>query len=180
MQPATDMPRPAVPPMAAVDDLVIASTVEEVLQGYARRAVFRGFAAGPLQGSRQTYKILWHYGRVNPLLLDLERRTLTFEALLPQVSRQDPMVAELKVFVRAFASREVPEHRRIDPKLGRLKVRAVRGALTLQMDVLGGDYDYCVRKLVHVTHEIFLVFLREGPYFEYRCAALGLDPDAWG
>jgi hypothetical protein len=179
MYAALDMP-PLAPARVAAQDTARAAAVCEILKGYAERGAFRGFAAGPLERRKQTFEIFWHYGRQYPLVLDLKARTLTFRHLLPEVPRASPMVAALKDFVAAFASPEVPAHRRLDPGAGTLKVRALQGRLTLQMQILGDQYEACARRIVHVTHEIFLVFLREGPYFDYRCQSLGLDPDSWG
>jgi hypothetical protein len=33
--------------------------------------------------------------------------------------------------------------------------------------------------MIQVVHEIFLVFLVDGPYFEYLVEKLGLDPDRY-
>ena len=179
MYAAPDMPHGS-PAKVSMQDTGHAGAVAKILKGYAERGVFRGFAAGPLERGKQTFEIFWHYGRRYPLVLDLQARTLAFRRLLPEVPRDSPMIGALRDFVAAFASSEVPEHRRLDSGTGILKVRKVRGALSLEMQVLGQQYEACTRRLVHVTHEIFLVFLREGPYFDYRCQALGLDPDSWG
>jgi hypothetical protein len=152
--------------------------VVDILRAYAQRGMFRGFAEKPARSSRRTFSVLWHYNRQYPVVLDLAAETLSFPGLLPGIAARSPMLAELKAFLRPFSTEEVPAHRRIDGDLGRLALTARKGALTLTMTVVGGEYEYCTRKLVHVAHEIFMVFLWDGPYYEYRVENLGLDPDA--
>ena len=36
------------------------------------------------------------------------------------------------------------------------------------------------RRLVHIAHEIYMVFLPDGPYQDYRVEKLGLDPTQCG
>jgi hypothetical protein len=59
-----------------------------------------------------------------------------------------------------------------------LKLTHYRQGLTLAVRVKDDEFVYCARKLVHIAQEVFMVFLREGPYYEYRVEKLGLDPDA--
>jgi hypothetical protein len=152
--------------------------VSGILSGYAERGMFRGFAALPSAGSKQTFHILWHYNRQYPLVLDLAAATVSFRGLLPAVPARSPMLKALREFLRPFATAEVPAHRRIDENAGVLKMTVREGDVTLLMDVKDGQYEYCTRKLVHIAHEIFMVFLWDGPYFDYRVEHLGLDPDA--
>ena len=35
------------------------------------------------------------------------------------------------------------------------------------------------RKIIQIVHEIFMVFLVDGPYYEYMVEQLGLDPDRY-
>jgi hypothetical protein len=155
-----------------------AAQIAEILRGYAQRGMFRGFADKPSRGSTRTFNVVWHYDRQYPLVVDFNFHTLSFPALLPAISARSPMVEQLRAFLRPFSSDELPAHRRVNPDMGRLILKTQKGALTLTMEVKGGHYDYCTRKLVHIAHEIFMVFLWDGPYYEYRVDSLGLDPDA--
>jgi hypothetical protein len=90
------------------------------------------------------------------------------------------MHKELRQFLKLFTSEEMPEHRRVDPGKGELLLIAKRGALTLGISIKNGEYEYCTRRLIHIVQEVFMVFLNDGPYYEYRIEHLGLDPDvAW-
>ena len=154
-----------------------AGRVGDILRGYANRGMFRGFAAKPPQGRRWTFNILWHYNRQYPFVLDLAARRVSFPGLLPGIPARSPMAGELKDFLNAFSTEAAPEHRRIDGNLGTLALGSRQGAFTVALEVNGSHYEYCTRKLVHLAHEIFMVFLWDGPYYEYRVQNLGLDPD---
>lgn len=154
-----------------------AGRVGDILRGYAHRGMFRGFAAKPPQGRRWTFNILWHYNRQYGFVLDLAARRVSFPGLLPGIPARSPMAGELKDFLNTFSTDAAPEHRRIDGRLGTLAVGSRQGAFTVAIEVNGGHYEYCTRKLVHLAHEVFMVFLWDGPYYEYRVQNLGLDPD---
>jgi hypothetical protein len=151
--------------------------VSETLRGYAESGAFRSFAEGTLRSAKATYRLLWHYNRTYRLILDLDAMTLAIADMLPGVPAKSPMIAELRAFLKPFGTDKVPEHRRVDPDKGELKLSQYRQALTLRMAVRDQEFVYCTRKLVHVAHEVFMVFLREGPYYQYRVDKLGLDPD---
>ena len=51
--------------------------------------------------------------------------------------------------------------------------------VSIGISIRDQDFEYATRKLIHTVHEIFLVFLREGPYYEYMVEHLGLDPDRY-
>jgi hypothetical protein len=154
--------------------------VTEALQTYAQRGAFRSFSEGNLRLGKVTYRMQWHYNRTYRLILDLEAQSLLIPEMLPGVPPKSPMTRELRAFLKPFGTDQVPEHRRLDPAKGELRLSQYRRALSLRVDVRQQEYVYCARKLVHVAHEVFMVFLREGPYYEYRVEQLGLDPDvAW-
>ena len=87
------------------------------------------------------------------------------------------MYGALRDFLNERQSEAVPEHRRVNPAKARLACSNVRGNVAITITVKDGDFDYGARKIVHIVHEIFLVFLVDGPYYEYMIEQLGLDPD---
>ena len=88
------------------------------------------------------------------------------------------MLGELRRFTRQFTSADLPPHRRVDPAKGRLRLTSRPAGVSLSLTVVRGEWEYCTRRLVHIAHEIYMVFLPDGPYQEYRVEKLGLDPDA--
>ena len=137
--------------------------------------MFRGFSAGPAKRGRATFKILWHRERLFDLTVDTRKRTLTFPLLLPAFDAS--MTRELNAFIASRQSRDVPEHRRIDRKKAVVRASRRAGNAALSLTLKGNDYEYGIRKLIHLVHEIFLTFLSEGRYYEFQVETFELDPD---
>ena len=155
-----------------------ASAVETILRGYVDRGVFRSLGAGTPRGAQTAFTIVWHHGRSFRLIVDRAARTVSFPSVLPAIPARSPMLGELRRFTRQFTSAELPPHRRVDPAKGRLRLASRRAGVSLSLTVIRGEWEYCARRLVHIAHEIYMVFLPDGPYQEYRVEKLGLDPDA--
>ncbi len=158
--------------LAAPEDVV-----GEVLHAYAARGFLQGVGERPAPRGVE-YRLQWHFDRVLTVLLDRQAGTLAFPELLPSVPARSAMYKAFRTFVTSFASPERPPHRRVDPRRAKILCSNRGGTIVLAMKVLDGDYEFATRKLVHVAHEVFMVFLRDGPYYEYCVAHLGLDPDA--
>jgi hypothetical protein len=153
--------------------------VTGILEGYAEKAVFRGFSAHPKRGGKAVYKMVWHFDRPFELLLDVPRKTLRFPAVLPGVPARSAMYRELRAFLQARQTDALPEHRRVNPAKARVTSSTARGIVSVQLTVKDGDFDYATRKIIHIVHEIFMAFLVDGPYYEYMVEQLGLDPDRY-
>ena len=153
--------------------------VTEILEGYAAKAVFRGFSAHPRAKGHASYRMIWHHDRPFEMLLDVGQKTLQFPEVLPGVPARSPMYRELKAFLKLRQSGEMPEHRRVNPAKARLASGNKRGTVSITVTVKDGDFDYAARKIIHIVHEIFLIFLVDGPYFEYMVEHLGLDEDRY-
>jgi len=120
------------------------------------------------------FKILWHRDRFFDLILDTRKKTLRFPLVLPEVPA--PMYRQFKEFLESRKSTSLPDHRRIDPEKAVARSSNRFGNVALTFTVKNGDYEYATRKLIHLVHEIFLVFLQEGHY-EYMVKVFDLDPD---
>lgn len=153
--------------------------VTGILEGYAEKAVFRGFSAHPGGDGKAAYRMVWHHDRPFELSLNVPGKSLRFPAVLPGVPARSDMYRELRAFLKSRQTDEVPEHRRVDPAKARLTVSNQRGIVSLALAVRDGDFEYATRKLIQMVHEIFMVFLLDGPYFEYMVERLGLDPDRY-
>lgn len=152
--------------------------VTRTLEEYANRGVFRGFSSGPLRSGKATFRLKWHQEKLYDFVFDANKRTLRFPLLLPNVPASSPMYTEFKRFIRSRQAETLAEHRRLDSRKGELKPYNRGGAVSLSVKVLDGDYEYCTRKLIHVVNEVFLSFLRDGPYYEYMVETFDLDPDS--
>jgi hypothetical protein len=153
--------------------------VTAILEGYAEKAVFRGFSAHPQGAGKATYRMVWHHDRPFELLLDVPKKTVRFPAVLPGVPARSAMYRELQAFLKVRQTDEMLEHRRVNPAKARITLSNQRGAVSLKLTVKDGDFDYTTRKTIHIVHEIFMIFLVDGPYFEYMVEQLGLDPDRY-
>jgi hypothetical protein len=148
-----------------------------ILETYAARALFRGFSGGPVRGGRAVFKMLWHRDRVFELILDVPRKTLRFPVVLPEVPADSAMYRELREYIESRFADSLPEHRRIDAKKVRIRCGNRGGNVSLTLTALDGDFDYAVRKLIHVVHEVYMDFLLDGRYYEYMVEKFDLDPD---
>jgi hypothetical protein len=153
--------------------------VTDILQGYADRAVFRGFSAGVPRSGRVSYKIVWHHDRRFELILDISKKTMNFPVLLPGIGRESVMYRAFREYLESRQSEELPEHRRIERKKARVRCAIRAGNVSLALIVIDGDVEYAARKLIHLVDEIFKGFLIDGPYYEYMVEHLGLNPDQY-
>ena len=151
--------------------------VADILQNYADRGVFRGFSRGNVRGGKATFKMQWHRDQLFEMILDVDKKTMHFPMVLPEVPARSPMDRQFKEFVESRHSKELPEHRRIDTRKARLKAGSRAGNTSVTMTVKGIDFDYGTRKLIHAVHEIYLTFLSDGRYFDYMVEVFDLDPD---
>ena len=149
--------------------------VTAILQQYADRGVFRGFSSAPARDGKAAFKIVWHRNQTFDLIVDTRRATMSFPALLRDFDAS--MTRELSVFVASRQSKDLPEHRRVDPKKAVLRCSRRAGDAGLTLALKSGDAEYGIRKLIHLVHEIFLTFLSEGRYYEYQVKTFDLDPD---
>ncbi len=150
--------------------------VAEILEGYANRAVFRGFSRGPQTAGKATFKVLWHRDRFFDIVFDRKARTITMPLVLPEV---DPaMFKDFQKWILTRHSKELVEHRRIDTRLATLTTARKSGNVSLTITGKASkDLEYATRRLIHTVHEVFLSFLTDGPYFEYMVEKFDLDPD---
>jgi hypothetical protein len=151
--------------------------VRDVLREYAGRGVFRSLSDGERRGSRTTFTMVWHHGLIFRFVLDTAAGTVAFPALLPGVPARSSMARELQGFLEQFQTRDVPVHRRIDPAKARLHVAVRGGSASLALSVRNRQFEYATRRLVHLAQEVFMVFLPDGPYADYRVEKLGVNPD---
>lgn len=151
--------------------------VTGVLAGYAERRVFHGFARGPHSAAKAAFQIVWHRGRVFELAFDARSGTLRVPELLTNVPPEPTIYEDLKAFIRSRKSDDLPDHRRLDPRKIQIRTYNRDGDILLVLKSLDADFEYAVRKLVHLINEIYLTFLAEGIYFDYVVETFDLDPD---
>ncbi len=87
------------------------------------------------------------------------------------------MYREFKEFLESRHDASLPEHRRIDRKKASVRASNRAGNIALTLTVRNSDYEYATRKLIHLVHEVFLVFLYEARNYDYLIKTFDLDPD---
>lgn len=130
--------------------------VGEILMEYADRGVLRGLS----EVERGRFGFTWFYGHPMEMAVDSSRRVLCFPKLLPGVPLRSELYGELKNFIRDRHDALLPEHRRIDLRLARVTCSNRRGSVSISIKIKDGGYEYGVRKLVNLVHELF-VHLRD-------------------
>jgi hypothetical protein len=155
----------------------VARIVADRLEHYVQRGVFRGSSRVRLRGGVASFRVVWHGGRTYEVVADAVRRTLRLTGALPAVPARSEMDRELRRFVASRQFPDRPAHRRIDPAKVRARCANRAGEVSIAFEVLDEDWDYAVRKLVHLVDEIFQIFLCDGRWYEYRTEHLGVDAD---
>ncbi len=151
------------------------ATVTAILEGYAAKAVFRGFSATGVRGGKAHYRLLWHRDQYFDLTFDPLAQTLRMPLVLPQVPPE--MYRDYQAFVEGCFAPDRPEHRRIDATRCTVQLSRRAGTVGLTLLSLDGDIAYAVRKLIHLVHETYLDFLYDGRYYSYLIETFNLDPD---
>jgi hypothetical protein len=149
--------------------------VDETLEIYANKGVFRSFASILRSNKTVTYRMKWHKERFYDLIHDVGKRTLRFPVVLPKAPRL--MYEEFKKFVASRQATETIEHRRIDPKRIRISCSLKNGNISLLFTSKDNDLAYATQKIINLMHEVFMDFLRDGLYYEYMIETFDIDRD---
>lgn len=149
--------------------------VDETLELYANKGVFRSYSSILRSNKAVTYRMKWHKERFYDLIYDVGNGSLRFPVVLPKVPR--PMYEEFKKFVASRQSAEMLAHRRIDPKKIRISCSLKNGNISLLFISKDRDLEYATQKLINLMHEVFMVFLRDGLYYEYMIETFDIDRD---
>ena len=151
--------------------------VADALSHYASRGVFRGFGATGTQGGKAVFRIRWHYDSDLTLTYDKKTKTIRFPYLFPNVDADEAMYTALRAYVKKRCDQALPDHRRIDENRVKVSLTKRSGVVSLSFKSLDGDIEYATKKLVHLVHELFIDFLRDGPYYDYLVAEFGAEAD---
>jgi hypothetical protein len=153
----------------------VGATVEQVLRAYAERGVFR--ALDVRAGKRGTTEFTLHWLTDVPMRLisGSRGRMLTLKNLLPDVPKRSALYADLQRFIEERRDTSLPAHRRIDPRALEVAWVVERKKASLAMKVKNGDPGYAARRLVNLTHELF-VFLQDS-WAEYMWKTFGTSSE---
>lgn len=151
------------------------SAISSAMQEYADRGVFRSFSRLPLRNGVTAFKMIWFHDRPFELIVDARKKKILVPALLPRVPEN--LYRDFKEFIRSRQSASLPDHRRIDKAKVILRCARHQGRASLTLSVKDDDFEYGLRRLIHLIHETFVIFLADGRYQDYAVAELGADSD---
>ena len=151
------------------------STISSAMQEYADRGVFRSFTRLPVRNGVAVFKLVWFHERTFELLVDTGGKKIRVPVLLPRVP--DNLYRDFKEFIRSHQSQSLPDHRRIDKAKVILRCARRQGNVSLALSVKDDNFDYALRRLIHLIHEVFVIFLADGMYRDYMVAELGAASD---
>ena len=137
--------------------------------------MFRGFSRGVSRNGKASFQMIWHRDRPFDLTVDTRRGSIRCPLVLPQIPAASAMYREFKTFLKSCQDPDRPDHRRIDGSKVRVTCANRSGDVSLTMTLCDADYEYGIRKFIHLIQEIYLVFLTE--HFDYQVEAFNLDPD---
>jgi hypothetical protein len=149
--------------------------IHSLLEGYAKRGVFRGFSRRSARGGIAAFRLVWFYNRAFDVVFDRQKKTLLVPAVLPCVPAD--IYADFRAFVLSHHDAALPDHRRTERARARLRCANRGGSASVAVTVRDGDYDYALRRLIHLLHETFTIFLLDGRYRDYVVEQLGADPE---
>ena len=151
--------------------------VGDLLEGFARKGVFRGFSRPQGSRSKAQFTVLWHRNQLFQWVWNDAGASLRIACVVPAVPAKSAMYRDLKAWLKARQDDALPAHRRCDRNKLALKTYNRGGDVALTAHVLDGDVEYGVNKLVSLVNEIYLDFLASGLYFEWLVETFELDPD---
>lgn len=153
------------------------SAVHALMEGYAKRGVFRGFSKQRARNGVAAFQMTWHRERIFDLIVDTRKKTIVIPVVLPAVPAGSPLYKDFKAFVESNHSANLPDHRRIEKTKARVRCANRRGGVSLTMAVRDHDYGYALQRLIHLIHETYLIFLTSGPYRDYLVEQLGAEAE---
>ncbi len=126
--------------------------VRDILQEYADRGIFRGFA----ENRSGQFQFVWLHQHQMHLRADTAMHTLRFAGLFPAITARSQMYAELKRYIQERHDRAVPEHRRVDRRRAEVTCSNRNASVSIILTVKNRQYAYGVKKIVNLVHDIFL------------------------
>jgi len=129
--------------------------IREKLKSYSNRGVFHGFSESDGRMGKTIFKFTWLLDHGFVMECDPKKHTLTLKNLLPHVSNRSDMDQDLRAFVQARNSDDLPAHRRVDPKRADLVYTNRKEQVSLTLSVKKNQYSYGVTKLLNTTNELF-------------------------
>lgn len=104
-----------------------------------------------------------------------ERRVLTFVAAFPEVACTPGLAAALRRAVARASDRDLPAHRRLDPRRGKIVSRSDAGDLALRLTIAPGTGVHAVKAALGIVNDLFQ--LLHECYPDYLTAHFGISDE---
>jgi hypothetical protein len=151
------------------------SIVAGTLRAYAARGVFQDLQMAPSKKAGIEFHFTWLYDQPFTLTCDLQRKRLALIDLLPGVQRGSMMYKELNTFLKSRSDADLPEHRRVDPQRGAVTSRMRDKLVSIELTLLGQEYEYGTRKLINIGHEVFLFLSQYWADYMWKTFRLNME-----
>ena len=150
---------------AVVDDMVARGVFRAALQTTTTNAATR----------QLDWWITWFGG--HQLRLKVDEHGVRFDHVLPPLAAQTQLYRDLRVWLNAQQSADLPAHRRIDPSQVKLALKNTGGAIRLSLNSQTQTAAQLTKRAIQLVHAIYLDFLNGPGRLEWVTEAFGLDPD---
>ena len=149
----------------------IGAVVDEMVA----RGVFRATRLQVNSGEMPAWRITWFSG--HQMRLHFSGQTIKVDQVLPPLAAQSQLYRDLRVWLKAQQSADLPAHRRLDPAVITLAVRNSGGQIRLSLSSHAETLPILARRTVQLIHALYLDFLNGPGRLEWVTEAFGLDPD---
>lgn len=148
--------------------------LQSVIDNFVARGVFN--AKGPQVGRDgvPTWQVLWFGGHVMAFTNHADETQVA--PLLPALDARSRLYRDLRSWLIAQQSDELPPYRRLDPAQYALTLRNRGGAVSLSVRTAVEPAER-LRQTVRLVHAMYVDFLNGPGRLDWVTEAFGLDPD---
>ncbi len=136
------------------------AALARVLRAYAERGMLKDLT----EADEAASFALPGAGRVQ-FVCDPAKRTLTLRGMLPGVPARGVLAADLSALIAACRDERTPLHRRIASDQATVAMRRGGGGATLVMTLHGADWEWAVRRMMNLAHEVRVMVHVGHPYY---------------
>ncbi|MBK9520752.1 MAG: hypothetical protein IPO13_03855 [Rhodocyclaceae bacterium] len=151
------------------------SDVGAVIDDMVARGVFRAAPVKNDAGVVFAWRIKWFSG--HEMRLAATDDEVKVDDVLPPLAAQSQLYRDLRVWLKAQQSADLPAHRRVDPTRIALKVKNSGGQIRLSLSSHSESSATLAKRMLQLIHALYLDFLNGPGRLEWVTEAFGLDPD---